>query len=55
MYVSGAWNLVHAIDAATGALLWRYDPEVSRPWVAAHACCDTVSRGESRAEFIFPE
>ena len=45
MYVSGAWNLVHAIDAATGALLWRYDPEVSRPWVAAHACCDAVSRG----------
>ena len=37
MYVSGAWNLVHAIDAATGALLWRYDPEVSRPWVAAYA------------------
>ena len=50
MYVSGAWNLVHAIDAATGALLWRYDPEVSRPWVAAHACCDAVSRGVAVAD-----
>ena len=45
MYVSGAWNLVHAIDAATGELLWRYDPKVSRLWVAANACCDAVSRG----------
>ena len=45
MYVSGAWNLIHAIDAASGKLLWRYDPQVSREWVAAHACCDAVSRG----------
>ena len=45
MYVSAAWNIVHAIDAQTGELLWRYDPQVSRPWVAAHACCDAVSRG----------
>jgi quinohemoprotein ethanol dehydrogenase len=45
MYVSGAWNIVHAINAQTGELLWRYDPQVSRPWVAAHACCDAVSRG----------
>jgi quinohemoprotein ethanol dehydrogenase len=45
MYVSGAWNIVHAINAATGELIWRYDPQVSRPWVAAHACCDAVSRG----------
>jgi PQQ-dependent dehydrogenase (methanol/ethanol family) len=45
MYVSGAWNLIHAIDAASGKLLWRHDPRVSREWVAAHACCDAVSRG----------
>jgi PQQ-dependent dehydrogenase (methanol/ethanol family) len=25
--------------------MWRYDPQVSRAWVAAHACCDAVSRG----------
>ncbi|MDP6436202.1 MAG: PQQ-dependent dehydrogenase, methanol/ethanol family [Gammaproteobacteria bacterium] len=45
MYVSAAWNIVHAIDAATGELLWRYDPQVSRAWVAANSCCDAVSRG----------
>ena len=45
MYVSGAWNIVHAIDARTGKLLWRFDPEVSRPHVAAYSCCDAVSRG----------
>ena len=45
MYLSAAWNIVHAIDAGSGELLWRYDPEVSRPWVAAHGCCDAVSRG----------
>jgi len=45
MYVSAAWNIVHAINARTGELLWRYDPQVSRSWVAEHACCDAVSRG----------
>ncbi|HJP03604.1 MAG: PQQ-dependent dehydrogenase, methanol/ethanol family [Gammaproteobacteria bacterium] len=45
MYVSAAWNIVHAIDAANGELLWRYDPQVSRAWVAANSCCDAVSRG----------
>ena len=45
MYLSGAWNNIYAIDAGSGVLLWHYDPEVSRPWVAAHACCDAVSRG----------
>ncbi len=45
MYVSAAWNLIYAFDAKTGAKLWSYDPEVSRPWVAKYACCDAVSRG----------
>jgi len=45
MYVSAAWNIVHAINAQTGELIWRFDPQVSRAWVAAHACCDAVSRG----------
>lgn len=45
IYVSAAWNIVHAINARTGELMWRYDPQVSRAWVAAHACCDAVSRG----------
>ena len=45
IYISGAWNNIYAINAAGGELLWHYDPQVSRPWVAAHACCDAVSRG----------
>lgn len=27
MYFSGSYSVVHAVDAATGRLLWRYDPE----------------------------
>jgi quinohemoprotein ethanol dehydrogenase len=45
IYVSAAWNIVHAVDARTGAVLWRYDPDVSREWVAENTCCDAVSRG----------
>ncbi len=44
MYVTGSWSIVYALDAATGALLWRYDPEVPKPW-AQYACCDVVNRG----------
>jgi quinohemoprotein ethanol dehydrogenase len=45
MYVSGAWNNIYAIDAVNGELLWQYDPQTSRAWVAEFACCDAVSRG----------
>ena len=44
MYTSGSWSVVFANDARTGALLWKYDPEVPRPW-GANACCDVVNRG----------
>ncbi len=44
MYVTGSWSIVYALDAATGKELWRYDPQVSRPW-AQYACCDVVNRG----------
>src|SRR5258706_15900885 len=30
MYVSTAWSMVKAYDAATGKPLWSYDPEVPR-------------------------
>ena len=45
IYISGSWNIVYAINAQTGELLWRFDPQTSRSWVAAHSCCDAVSRG----------
>ena len=44
MYVTGSWSIVYALDAASGELLWRYDPEVPKSW-AQYACCDVVNRG----------
>jgi alcohol dehydrogenase (cytochrome c)/quinohemoprotein ethanol dehydrogenase len=44
LYVSTAWSMVKAFDAATGKLLWSYDPKVPRDTLA-RACCDAVNRG----------
>ncbi|MEM9304299.1 MAG: PQQ-binding-like beta-propeller repeat protein, partial [Pseudomonadota bacterium] len=44
MYVTGSWSIVYALDAATGQLLWTYDPAVPKSW-AQYACCDVVNRG----------
>ena len=44
MYVSTAWSKVKALDAATGKLLWAYDPKVDGSW-GPKACCDVVNRG----------
>ena len=44
MYFSTAWSKVVALNAATGALLWIYDPEVPPEW-AVNACCDVINRG----------
>ncbi len=44
MYVSTAWSMVKAYDAATGRKLWEYDPEVPRAKLV-DACCDAVNRG----------
>src|SRR5216684_2242195 len=44
MYVSTAWSMVKAYDAATGKLLWSYDPQVPRE-LGVKGCCDVVSRG----------
>jgi PQQ-dependent dehydrogenase (methanol/ethanol family) len=44
MYVSTAWSKVKAFDAATGKLLWAYDPKVPGEW-GVKACCDVVNRG----------
>jgi quinohemoprotein ethanol dehydrogenase len=44
MYVTASWNIVHAIDAKTGAPLWSFDPEVDRSR-ASVMCCDIVNRG----------
>jgi alcohol dehydrogenase (cytochrome c)/quinohemoprotein ethanol dehydrogenase len=44
MYVSTAWSMVKALDAATGKLLWAYDPKVPREKLV-DVCCDAVNRG----------
>jgi alcohol dehydrogenase (cytochrome c)/quinohemoprotein ethanol dehydrogenase len=44
MYFTSAWSKVFALDAATGKLLWSYDPKVPGKW-AVNACCDVVNRG----------
>ena len=44
MYVTAAWSRVFALDAATGALKWSYDPQVPGH-TGVNACCDV---GESR-------
>ena len=44
MYVSTAWSMVKAYDAATGKLLWAYDPQVPRE-LGVKGCCDVVNRG----------
>src|SRR5882762_7277622 len=44
MYFTTAWSKVVAVDAATGARLWAYDPKVPPEW-GMNACCDVVNRG----------
>ncbi len=44
MYVSTAWSMVKAFDAATGRKLWEFDPEVPRAKLV-DVCCDAVNRG----------
>jgi quinohemoprotein ethanol dehydrogenase len=44
MYFTTAWSKVFAVNAATGAPLWAYDPRVIPEW-AVNACCDVVNRG----------
>ncbi len=44
MYTTSAWSKVFALDAATGRLLWKYDPHVPGD-TAVKACCDVVNRG----------
>jgi quinohemoprotein ethanol dehydrogenase len=44
MYFTSAWSKMFAVNAATGALLWSYDPKVPKAW-GVNACCDVVNRG----------
>tara|TARA_R100000900_G_scaffold66106_1_gene52811 strand:- start:82631 stop:84799 length:2169 start_codon:yes stop_codon:yes gene_type:complete len=44
LYFTGAWSTAWALDAKTGELLWKHDPEVPRE-ASIKACCGVVNRG----------
>jgi quinohemoprotein ethanol dehydrogenase len=44
LYNISAWDLTTAYDAATGKVLWTYDPQIAPEW-SRLACCGPVSRG----------
>ena len=44
LYTTLSWSRVSAHDAATGEVLWQFDPQVPRAW-GINACCDVVNRG----------
>jgi quinohemoprotein ethanol dehydrogenase len=44
MYTTASWSVVFALDARTGKLLWKWDPQVPRQ-SGQKACCDVVNRG----------
>jgi quinohemoprotein ethanol dehydrogenase len=44
MFLTGPWSVVFALDAVTGELIWKWDPQVSRE-MGRRVCCDAVNRG----------
>jgi len=46
LYVSSSWGpkYVYALNAKTGALKWKYEPDIPDD-VLQYACCDVNSRG----------
>ena len=45
IYATTPWSKVYAYDAATGKLLWKYDPKVPREIAATRLCCNNSNRG----------
>lgn len=44
MFTTTAWSKVMALDAATGRVKWKFDPQVDKAR-GQSACCDVVNRG----------
>jgi quinohemoprotein ethanol dehydrogenase len=44
LYTSGNFGRVYALGAASGRVVWTYDPEVDGQW-GRYACCDAINRG----------
>lgn len=51
MFVSTSWGpkFVYALDARTGVLKWRYEPDIPDD-VLQYGCCDVNSRGVAYAD-----
>ena len=51
LYVTTSWGpkYVYALDAATGARKWTYEPEIPDD-VLQYACCDVNNRGVAYAD-----
>jgi quinohemoprotein ethanol dehydrogenase len=45
IYVTTPWSKVYAFEAASGKLLWKYDPKVPREIAATSLCCNNSNRG----------
>jgi alcohol dehydrogenase (cytochrome c)/quinohemoprotein ethanol dehydrogenase len=48
LYTVSAYDIVMAVEARTGELLWRHDPDVRE--ASARSCCGPVSRGVAVSE-----
>ncbi|HZF44953.1 MAG TPA: PQQ-dependent dehydrogenase, methanol/ethanol family [Sphingomonadaceae bacterium] len=48
IYLVSAYDVVQALDARDGTLLWSYDPQVRE--ASARSCCGPVSRGVAVAD-----
>ena len=44
MYTTTTWNILKALDAATGKVLWTYDPKLPR-YTIRYTCCGPTNRG----------
>ena len=44
LYGSLAWDVLFAVDARTGKMKWRWDPEIARQPISG-LCCGPVNRG----------
>lgn len=44
MYTTSTWNILHAINAASGEEIWRYDPKLPRHRIR-YTCCGPANRG----------
>jgi quinohemoprotein ethanol dehydrogenase len=45
IYGITTWSVVFAVDARSGKLLWRWDPEENQAFTRSKMCCGVVNRG----------